>query len=188
MSAQSYAVIETPIGWIGIAWSAHGLTNLQLPERDREGTRRRLLRRVPAALEARPQGAIAEAVALLERYAAGEEIDFGDVPLDLSGADPFRLAIYRAARRLGFGQTTTYGGFGRKRRSPRRGPRDRPGAGQQSGADHRALPPHPRGRQQDRRLFRPRRRPHQAPAAGHGRRVGRSAATGAAGIRVLTGT
>jgi methylated-DNA-[protein]-cysteine S-methyltransferase len=111
MSAQSYAVIETPIGWIGIAWSAHGLTNLQLPERDKEGTRRRLLRRVPAALEARPQGAIAEAVALLERYAAGEEIDFGDVPLDLSGADPFRLAIYRAARRLGFGQTTTYGGL-----------------------------------------------------------------------------
>ena len=32
--------------------------------------------------------------------------------------------------------------------------------------------------------FRPRRRAHQAPAAGHGRRVGRSAATGAAGIRV----
>ncbi|HEY6631178.1 MAG TPA: MGMT family protein, partial [Rhizobiaceae bacterium] len=30
-------------------------------------------------------------------------------PVDLGGVDDFRLAIYEAARKLGFGETTTYG-------------------------------------------------------------------------------
>jgi methylated-DNA-[protein]-cysteine S-methyltransferase len=38
-----YALIETGIGWIGIAWSERGLARLQLPGRDREATERRLL-------------------------------------------------------------------------------------------------------------------------------------------------
>jgi methylated-DNA-[protein]-cysteine S-methyltransferase len=36
-------------------------------------------------------------------------VDFSAVPVDLTGVDAFRLAIYDAARRLGFGETTTYG-------------------------------------------------------------------------------
>ena len=31
------------------------------------------------------------------------------MPVDLSGVDDFRLAIYAAARKLQFGETTTYG-------------------------------------------------------------------------------
>ena len=31
------------------------------------------------------------------------------MPVDLAGVDDFRLAIYEAARKLGFGETTTYG-------------------------------------------------------------------------------
>ena len=33
------------------------------------------------------------------------------MPVDLDGVDGFRRAVYDAARRLGFGETTTYGGL-----------------------------------------------------------------------------
>jgi methylated-DNA-[protein]-cysteine S-methyltransferase len=54
---------------------------------------------------------IAGIIEALRRYAAGEPVDFSGVPVDLAGVDPFRLAIYDAARKLGFGDTATYGGL-----------------------------------------------------------------------------
>jgi methylated-DNA-[protein]-cysteine S-methyltransferase len=108
-----YALIETAIGWIGIAWSERGLARLQLPARDRQATERRLLStiRAPAAESADMPAAIAGLVGLLRRYGAGEAVDFSGVPVDLDGVDPFRRAIYDAARGLRFGETTTYGGL-----------------------------------------------------------------------------
>jgi methylated-DNA-[protein]-cysteine S-methyltransferase len=108
-----YALIETGIGFIGIAWSGRGLTRLQLPARDRQATERRLLATIPGrAVESADMPApIAGLVGLLRRYGAGETVDFSTVPVDLDGVDPFRRAIYDAARRLGFGETTTYGGL-----------------------------------------------------------------------------
>jgi methylated-DNA-[protein]-cysteine S-methyltransferase len=104
-----YAVFETGIGWIGLAWNGKGLTRLQLPERDRAATERRLLWRLSGAVETAPTGEMAAVVDALRRYAAGEAVDFSGVPVDLSEIEPFRVAIYDAARQLGFGETTTYG-------------------------------------------------------------------------------
>jgi methylated-DNA-[protein]-cysteine S-methyltransferase len=108
-----YALIETGIGWIGIAWSERGLTRLQLPARDRPATERRLLATMQgrAVESADMPVSIADLVGMLRRYGAGEEVDFSGVAVDLDGVDPFRRAIYDAARRLGFGRTTTYGGL-----------------------------------------------------------------------------
>ena len=39
----------------------------------------------------------------------GERIDFSDVALDLGGQDEFFARIYAAIRRVGWGETTTYG-------------------------------------------------------------------------------
>ncbi|TIX30475.1 MAG: methylated-DNA--[protein]-cysteine S-methyltransferase, partial [Mesorhizobium sp.] len=50
----------------------------------------------------------------IQAYAAGADVDFSDVPVDLDGVDDFRLAIYDAARKLGFGETTTYGELARR--------------------------------------------------------------------------
>ena len=58
-----YRLIETPIGAVGVAWTERGLARLQLPERDRSATERRL--------------------------------------------------CGRAARRVGWGETTTYGALAR---------------------------------------------------------------------------
>jgi methylated-DNA-[protein]-cysteine S-methyltransferase len=108
-SLQNYHVFETPLGWLGIAWSEKGLTQLQLPSHDRTATERRLQRRTVDSVESDPPAWVAEIVETLKRYAAGEQVDFSSVPVDLAGIDAFRLAIYDAARKLAFGETTTYG-------------------------------------------------------------------------------
>jgi methylated-DNA-[protein]-cysteine S-methyltransferase len=108
-----YALVETAIGWIGIAWSERGVVRVQLPAHDRRGTERRLLSALggPAVESADMPAPIAATAELLKRYGAGEPVDFSGVPVDLDGVDGFRLAIYDAARALRFGETTTYGGL-----------------------------------------------------------------------------
>ena len=108
-SPPGYAVFETAIGWIGMAWNERGLTALQLPERDAADTERRLRKRSGLDGPVAPPPAARSIVESICRYATGERVDFSDVPVELGGIDPFRLAVYAAARHLGHGQTTTYG-------------------------------------------------------------------------------
>jgi methylated-DNA-[protein]-cysteine S-methyltransferase len=80
-----------------------------LPTRSAAATERTLLRRVPGAKPGAPTREVAEAVAAAERYFEGEETDFSGFKLDLGEQDPFFERIYAAARRVGWGHTTTYG-------------------------------------------------------------------------------
>jgi methylated-DNA-[protein]-cysteine S-methyltransferase len=52
---------------------------------------------------------IAEVVDRFERYAAGEEVTFADVPLDLSHLTAFQQKVVKACRKIGRGRTKTYG-------------------------------------------------------------------------------
>ena len=52
---------------------------------------------------------VAEAIAAATRYFAGEETDFSGFTLDLDEQLPFFKQVYAAARRVGWGRTTTYG-------------------------------------------------------------------------------
>lgn len=84
-----------------------------MPDSDEATTRRLLLRRLPEATEGEPPPAVAAAIAAVKRYFAGEAIDFSGVPLDISGQEPFFAAVYEAARRVKWGETTTYGALAR---------------------------------------------------------------------------
>ena len=106
---QRYHVFETAHGFCGIAWSPDGVTRFQLPDQSAEAVGRKLLRRLPGAIRETPPQAVADTIAAVKRYFAGEKVDFSDVPLDLSGQDAFFRRVYEAARRIGWGQTTTYG-------------------------------------------------------------------------------
>jgi methylated-DNA-[protein]-cysteine S-methyltransferase len=108
-TVQHYLIFETAGGFCGIAWSDAGITRFQLPTRSADATERLLRRRVPGAEPGAPPPAIAEAVAAVKRYFAGEETDFSAVALDLGEQDAFFKEIYAAARLVGWGQTTTYG-------------------------------------------------------------------------------
>lgn len=102
-------VFETAFGYCGIAWSENGVTRFMLPVEAASPAAEHLTKRQPESCAAEPSGAAAEAVAAAIRYFEGEREDFLDIPLDLTGVDPFRRAIYQAARRLAYGKTTTYG-------------------------------------------------------------------------------
>ena len=110
---HSHHLFETPLGWMGLAWSDQGLTRVLTPQRDRQDCERRLRRFADGETKAVETVGlppfVAKAVDLLKRYAGGETIDFSPVKIDLEGIEPFRLDIYDAARKLKFGETVTYG-------------------------------------------------------------------------------
>lgn len=108
-AAQSYTIFETAGGFCGIAWNEVGITRFQLPTKGAEAAERLLLRRTPGAAPATPSPEVANAIAAVQRYFAGEETDFSGFKLDLREQEPFFEQIYAAARRVGWGRTTTYG-------------------------------------------------------------------------------
>lgn len=111
---QHYAVFETASGHCAIAWNNVGITQFQLPTRSAESAERNLLRRRPDAVPGKPTPDVAPTIAAAQRYFNGEKIDFSQVQLDLDGQDEFFRKIYAATRRVGWGQTTTYGSLAKE--------------------------------------------------------------------------
>jgi methylated-DNA-[protein]-cysteine S-methyltransferase len=109
-----YCIFETASGFGGIAWNDVGITRVQLPIRSANAAERLLLRRAPGAEPGAPTPEVAEAVAAVKRYFAGEETDFSGFALDLGDQDAFFQQIYAAARQVGWGRTTTYGALAKE--------------------------------------------------------------------------
>jgi methylated-DNA-[protein]-cysteine S-methyltransferase len=109
MSNLHYLVFETTNGFCGIAWSDAGITRFQLPTKSADGAERIMRRRTPGAEPGMPTPMVGEAVAAVKRYFEGNETDFAHLELDLDGQDEFFKRVYVAARRIKWGQTTTYG-------------------------------------------------------------------------------
>ncbi|PDT17084.1 cysteine methyltransferase [Rhizobium sp. J15] len=113
-TTHHYLIFETAGGFCGIAWSDAGISRFQLPTKTAEATERLLLRRLPDAEPGAPTAAVLETVAAVKRYFQGQETDFSGVELDLAGQDAFFREIYAAARRVGWGHTTTYGALAKE--------------------------------------------------------------------------
>ena len=113
-----HTLFPTAIGAVGVAWSTRGLVALALPERDEAATEKRLIAKSHSAGKAAPPQAIADAIALIRQYCAGERVDFSSIPLDLSGIEAQRRRIYETMRALAFGETTTYGALARRAGAP----------------------------------------------------------------------
>jgi methylated-DNA-[protein]-cysteine S-methyltransferase len=101
-----YHLFDTKLGRAGIAWSDDGITRFRLPDADRAAAEQQFAAKAKAAP---PPPAIATVVEEAERYFSGERIDFTSIELDLGGVDAFRRSIYAALRKVGFGETVTYG-------------------------------------------------------------------------------
>ena len=99
---MQYAMIDTALGTMGLAWTETGVARLALPGDDRaarsKGRRRR--RRMRHWRHASP-------------YGAGERVEFDDVPLDLGRQPPFHQAVYDDIPAQ-VGETTTYGDIARR--------------------------------------------------------------------------
>jgi len=109
-ATHHYLVFETAGGFCGIGWNNVGITRLQLPVRGAEAVEQRMLHRLPAgACVGTPTPQVSAAIAAVKRYFDGERVDFSDLQLDLVEQDGFFKQVYAAARRVRWGQTTTYG-------------------------------------------------------------------------------
>ena len=86
-------------GW----FSLRGLQRLELPSMDREASRWSVLH------SAANDGRVRALHTALERYFAGVRETFEEIPLDIDGASPFHQEVWRAARSVGWGVTSTYG-------------------------------------------------------------------------------
>ena len=113
-----YCVFDTALGPVGLVWSDRGIMRLQLPECDRKATERRLRGSAADIAEAEPHPGIAGVIGSLQRYMAGERIDFSRVKLDLTGIGAFHRSIYESTRAVGWGETTTYGALAQQAGSP----------------------------------------------------------------------
>jgi methylated-DNA-[protein]-cysteine S-methyltransferase len=109
MKPDSYHVFETAAGYCAIAWNDAGIVRMQLPASDAAATERYLRRRLAGAEPSAPTATVAAAIAAVKRYFSGERVDFSEIRLDLGKQDEFFTRIYAEARRIGWGQTTTYG-------------------------------------------------------------------------------
>jgi methylated-DNA-[protein]-cysteine S-methyltransferase len=114
LTTQHYRIFETASGFCGIVWGELGVTRFQLPMKTAEVAERMLLRRARAAEPGAPPPAVVETIAAAQRYFAGEETDFSSVSLDLGEEDASFKQIYDAARRVGWGRTTTYGALAKE--------------------------------------------------------------------------
>jgi methylated-DNA-[protein]-cysteine S-methyltransferase len=119
-----YFVFETAAGFCGIAWNDAGITRFQLPAKSAEAAAWLVQRRISAAEPGEPPPMVREAIAAAKRYFAGDEIDFSVFTLDLEGQLPFFKQIYAAARRVGWGRTTTYGALAKELGAGPEGARD----------------------------------------------------------------
>lgn len=117
-SAERYCLFDTAFGLCGIAWSARGLTRVQLPEADAAATRARL--KTGGATEGEPPPALAWVLAAFGAYFDGAETDFSSLtvalPADTSGE---RRRIYDTARQLRWGETASYGEVAKRAGLPR---------------------------------------------------------------------
>jgi methylated-DNA-[protein]-cysteine S-methyltransferase len=109
MDLMNFALFESAIGCCGIVWSERGIVGLQLPERSEAATRKRLLRRFPAAHEGEPPAEVRRAIENIVALLGGERRDLNQVRIDLDAASEFHRRVYDVARRIPAGATLSYG-------------------------------------------------------------------------------
>jgi methylated-DNA-[protein]-cysteine S-methyltransferase len=111
---MQYHLFDTATGICGIGWNERAIVRFQLPDTESGDTEKKLRSRIPDAQAAQKVDGelpafVQDAIGKLRRYFAGEKPDLDSIPVDVSHADQFRRAIYDQLRKVGFGQTVTYG-------------------------------------------------------------------------------
>ncbi len=109
MKDFGFALFETAIGRCGVVWSERGVVGVQFPERSEDATRRRVLRRFPAAREAVPSDAMRRAIDDIVALLSGEPRDLTHVTIDTDGLADFNRRVYAIARTIPPGATLSYG-------------------------------------------------------------------------------
>ncbi len=114
MSAPRFALFATAIGECAVAWNDVGLVGAWLPAAEPGSLRRTVERRVTAAIETVPSGAIADAIDAIQRLLRGAPVDLRAVPVDWSVVPELARRVYEIARDIAPGRVVTYGQVARQ--------------------------------------------------------------------------
>jgi methylated-DNA-[protein]-cysteine S-methyltransferase len=110
MASLGHTLFDTAIGVCGLAWGAHGITAVQLPEPDTDATRARLLKSAGDCPEVTDlPDAVRAAITGIQALLRGEHRQLLELELDLERLTPFQRRAYAIARAIPPGQTRTYG-------------------------------------------------------------------------------
>ena len=116
--SQGWTPFDSALGGCAVAWGAHGILAMQLPEADAAATQARLLKASGPLAQALPPPEVARAIAAVQALLAGQlqHIDALDmdacmesVALDMQRVTDFQRRVYALTRRIPPGQTRTYG-------------------------------------------------------------------------------
>lgn len=113
MSGYAFTLFDTALGRCAVAWSPAGVRAVAFPEADEEKTRRRLLKRAPAAAETIPPKDIRRLIDDIAALLKGEKRDLSYATLDMAGVGGFEQGVYREALAIKPGETRTYGDIAR---------------------------------------------------------------------------
>jgi methylated-DNA-[protein]-cysteine S-methyltransferase len=113
VSGGGWATFDTPLGRCAIAWSARGITRMQLPESNAEALRRRIGREEDALDPALAPEFVRRAIGLIGRLLGGERVELAHLPLDLEGIAEFQQRVYALTRAIPAGETRSYGDIAR---------------------------------------------------------------------------
>lgn len=104
-----WCLFDTDIGPCAIAWTAHALSGVQLPEGGAQATRRRMQERFGGVAETAAPPHVARAMARIRAALGGVPDDLRDLQLDMEGVPAFNQRVYAMARAIPPGRTLTYG-------------------------------------------------------------------------------
>ena len=109
MSDYRFALFETAIGCCALIWSGRGVAGVQLPEKNKDATRARVLRRFAGAGEETPPANMQRAIDGIVALLSGELRDLTDIEIDDDRIPAFNRRVYAMARAIPPGATMTYG-------------------------------------------------------------------------------
>lgn len=108
-TALGFALADTAIGSVGIAWSDAGVAGVFLPEATAAATRGRVKRRFPEAREIAPPPPVQSALSAIAALLRGDRVDLANIALDQRGVSELHRRIYEVARTIPPGKTLSYG-------------------------------------------------------------------------------
>jgi methylated-DNA-[protein]-cysteine S-methyltransferase len=106
---MNYYLFETDWGWAGIVVTKKGVCCLELPAKNKDLVKNRLLQRCPSAVPGPkpPAGLARRAVEEVQAYFRGKRMEL-DIPVDLSGLTSFQKRVYRELLKVKYGQKRSY--------------------------------------------------------------------------------
>ena len=92
------ATFDTPLGRMAVAWTPRGLARVTLPGDA-----------APKGERSHHPSYIKRFIGDVKRHLDGRRVSLRRYRIDLHGHSPFAWRVYRAARRIPWGRTVTYG-------------------------------------------------------------------------------